>query len=55
MCTELSKFLNFIAHILCFSTLLAHIILLFLKETITTLSDGVSYSLFDLGLDLNNF
>jgi hypothetical protein len=40
---------------LCFSTLLLHISLLFLNGTVPVVSDGTSRCLFDLGLGFINF
>jgi len=39
-------------HLLCLSDLIPHNSLLFLNEPVTILADGMSYSLFDLGLDI---
>lgn len=40
---------------LCFSILCQHISLLFLNEMVTICADGLSYNLFDPGLDITNF
>jgi hypothetical protein len=45
----------FIPKILLLFTLLHRKSLLFFNETITILADGISYSLFDLGLGVTNF
>jgi len=39
---------------LCFSTLCQHISLLFLNEMVTICANGLSYNLFDSGLDITN-